>query len=220
MAEECRIDKKVKIIWMFPYVAGIIIIWLISTAILFAAADNFPIKFVSDLGPLAGSLVVFILCVIIIGVPSYIWTELEYKNFTYQIGENEFVIKEGIISRKRVVIPYKTIDNIGVRRSLAERLVGLSTIELDTAGSDIVEGIVPGISDREAILDELHKKIWRGEKIGGESKSKGTDEILREILRELKEIKTVVSINKTQECEQKSDVFAEVFKKQMKKKRK
>ena len=104
---------------------------------------------------------------------SYLIAHLNYKNWRFQITEDALRIEKGIIWKKYVSIPYERIQNVDILRGVFARLLGLSDLQVQTAGASgysrygFAEGRLPGlgISEAEEIRDELIKRA-KGKKPG------------------------------------------------------
>jgi len=100
-------------------------------------------------------------------VLSYIWARLTYHFYRYELHEDGFRKEHGIIWKKYVTIPYDRIQNIDIYRGLLARLLGLSDIQIQTAGGIAAgsygatsEGRLPGLSREvaEQIRNELVRR--------------------------------------------------------------
>ncbi len=89
----------------------------------------------------------------------FIWANLSYKFYGYQLTDEGFKKESGVIAQSSVTIPYDRIQNVDIYRSLWARLLGLSDVRIQTAGSSRIgaEGRLPGLSEQEAqkVRDEL-----------------------------------------------------------------
>lgn len=84
----------------------------------------------------------------------YFWVRL----FRYELDGTEVKIEKGVIAKSHDSILYSRIQNVNIKRSLWERILGLSTVIIQTAGSSIgPEGVLPGVSKEtaEQINDQL-----------------------------------------------------------------
>jgi len=114
-----------------------------------------------------------ILIFIIIMIIAYIVARLTYRFYKYELTENEYRAERGIIWKRYISIPYERIQNVDIYRGILDRLLGLSDLQIHTAGYGAVgrssklgsEGRLPGLSkeDAELIRDELIKRA-RGAK--------------------------------------------------------
>lgn len=104
---------------------------------------------------------------------NFIWSQLSYHFYKYELREDGFRIEHGVIWKKYVTIPYERIQNVDIYRGLLARLLGLSDLNIQTAGMSTPvgsyggasEGRLPGLSPEvaEELRDELIKKA-RGSK--------------------------------------------------------
>ena len=96
-------------------------------------------------------------CLLIIGIVFLIYW-LAWKNLRYELGPQEFNLYSGVFSKKRMHVPYQRIQSVDTRASLLQRLVGVFTVEVDTAGGSSNAAIlVPYLlkSDAQALRHEL-----------------------------------------------------------------
>lgn len=94
---------------------------------------------------------------------SFIWAKLTYHYYRYELIESEFRKERGVIIKKYTTIPYDRIQNIDISRAVFERMLGLSTLKIETAGASEVigaEGRLPGLSKEvaEQLRDELIRR--------------------------------------------------------------
>ena len=97
----------------------------------------------------------------------FIWAKLKYYFYRYELTEAGFRKELGIISKKYVTIPDDRIQNVDIYRGLLSRILGLSDLNIQTAGMSTPfsmggagggsEGRLPALSrqDAELLRDEL-----------------------------------------------------------------
>jgi len=104
----------------------------------------------------------------------YIWARLSYHFWRYELTEIAYKAERGIIWKRYISIPYERIQNVDIHRGIIARLLGLSDIQIQTAGYGAVgargvgsEGRLPGLSKEKAeeIREELIKRA-KGTKQG------------------------------------------------------
>ena len=109
------------------------------------------------------SIVFFIIIMII----SFIVAKLTYRFYKYDLTENEYKAERGIIWKRYVSIPYERIQNVDIYRGVMDRVLGLSDLQIHTAGYGAAggrkrgsEGRLPGLDrqDAETIREELVKR--------------------------------------------------------------
>ena len=59
---------------------------------------------------------------------------LGYKNMSFVFDEREFSFYSGIITKRRVHLPYARVQSVHHQASIAQRLAGVCTVSIDTAG--------------------------------------------------------------------------------------
>ncbi len=103
-----------------------------------------------------------VLISLIIIVLTFIWAKLTYKFYHYELTEDGFRKELGVIVKKYTSIPYERIQNINIQRGVLDRIMGLSSLKIFTAGtggSGIggAEGLLPCLSQEtaEQLRDEL-----------------------------------------------------------------
>lgn len=62
------------------------------------------------------------------------WAALSYRFMWYEFTPGEFSYYTGILNKKHVHIPYHRIQSVNQKTSLLQRLLGVCTVEIDTAG--------------------------------------------------------------------------------------
>jgi len=98
-------------------------------------------------------------------VPLYIWSRLRYHFYLYELKKDSFYKESGVIIKKYVKIPYSRIQNVDIKRGIVARILGLSDLHIQTAGTAgaVPEGRLPALSinDAEKLSDELIKLAER-----------------------------------------------------------
>jgi len=109
-------------------------------------------------------------------VLSYLVALLTYNNYKFKLTQNTIEIERGIIYKRYVSIPFQRIQNVNIYRSLLERVIGISTVTIQTAGRSVTitrrgyiggpEGVLPGLSkiDAKHIRDDLINRIKKSSK--------------------------------------------------------
>lgn len=130
-------------------------------------SDNF--------GAFGSIMAIFILGLVIFSVLvfglSFVFAKLAYNNYLYELKPEGFYKESGVITKKYVTIPYERIQNVDINRGILARVLGLSDLQIQTAGMSAsfgrygaygvgAEGRLPGVSEAEAreIRDELIKR--------------------------------------------------------------
>ena len=64
---------------------------------------------------------------------------LLYLNFKFKIKDNAFILKQGILSKSNVSIPFEKIQNINFKQNFIQQLINVTQVEIETAGAKTVE---------------------------------------------------------------------------------
>ena len=95
----------------------------------------------------------------------WLYNKHAYRFHKYKLEESYFKIEKGILWKIYKSVPYKKIQNIDLSRGIFDRLLGLSNLNIQTAGSSaqgrIYEASLPGLSVQTAqdLQKELTKKV-------------------------------------------------------------
>ncbi|MFO7617671.1 MAG: PH domain-containing protein [Bacteroidales bacterium] len=65
-----------------------------------------------------------------------IHTILYFLSYKFYIENRQFILKKGYLNRKTLTIPFERIQNVNTRQSLLQQLLGVMSLEIDTAGTD------------------------------------------------------------------------------------
>ena len=91
---------------------------------------------------------------------TYLVALLVYQNFVFWVDDNGFEKEYGVFHKYHVGIPFQQVQNVNIKRSIIDRMLGIAHIEIETAGSSAVvgqatvssaskstaEGVLPGIT--------------------------------------------------------------------------
>jgi|AntRauTorckE6833_2_1112554.scaffolds.fasta_scaffold47543_2 uncharacterized membrane protein YdbT with pleckstrin-like domain len=135
-------------------------LWTIISTVLVIVWFGF--SFLGDGGVVEGSdlstgWAIFGIIVVLLLILGY--TILWVKLFRYEVAPNEFKKEYGVISKSYTSIPYQRIQNVDIKRSLLQRMLGISSVKIQTAGSELskAEGRIPGIDKQ--LAEEVREEI-------------------------------------------------------------
>ncbi len=136
-----------------------------------------------------------------------ILTVFYVRGIEYQVGEREVIVKKGIINKMEKHIPFRTITNISSRYGPYDRLFGIGTVQIETAGrsgaqtgpEEKIEGIANFMEVRDEILEVLrqfrHQYATTTETPEDAlvEPIRSTKSFEQQLLNELKDIKEILS---------------------------
>ena len=162
-----------KSVWLFFFksipiwiVFSIFISQLIVPLFFFVLLTPFSLQENFFFGAVLSVFILIITCIVL----SYVWAKLSYRFYWYELTELGFKKEHGVIWKKYVTIPYDRIQNVDIYRGPIARLLGLSDLQIQTAGSITAgsygafsEGNLPGLSREiaEQLRDELISRARR-----------------------------------------------------------
>ena len=107
------------------------------------------------------SVPVLLLIIAVFIILCFVWAKLSYHFYKYELTEAGFRKELGVIYKRYVTIPYDRIQNVDIYRGILARMLGLSDLNIQTAGSSVGvvagEGRLIGVSKEvaEQLRDEL-----------------------------------------------------------------
>jgi len=102
-------------------------------------------------------IAVFFVFIIVVGIV-FVFQFLSYRHLYYELGAEEFSLYSGILNKKRVHVPYQRVQSVNQRAKLIQRICGVCTVHIDTAGGSTNKAvIVPYLrnTDAEWLRSEL-----------------------------------------------------------------
>jgi membrane protein YdbS with pleckstrin-like domain len=84
---------------------------------------------------------------------------------TLTLEENSMLFQSGIISTRRIMLPYSKITETSYAQGLLQRVFGVGTLNVDTAGGANVAIHIPDVrhEDMKAILSEIKARSGKGD---------------------------------------------------------
>lgn len=120
------------------------------------------VAFFSVVLPSVSSLIAVIAGLALLLVPAYF--HLKKKLVRYTLTEAKLEIDEGLISRTTTSVPLRRVQDVTVRTSIPQRLLGFGDIIVDNAGTDGQQVILKDIDSPRRHADIMMKQIRRIER--------------------------------------------------------
>ncbi len=167
----------------------IIIAFIVNLIIYKAAPDQKAITVIWYIAA-AGIIVMWLIVYPI----TYLWI----KNLEYNIMDDRVTINKGIFIKNQQNIPYRSITDFVLRRGPIDRLLGIGSILIQTAGQSVsasgYEGTLSGLLEFDTLHKELREKVKSLHPVSesittAEAVSGSETDILRQILSELRNIR-------------------------------
>jgi len=84
---------------------------------------------------------------------------VRYRVWRYEVREDALYLERGVFTRVRTVVPFVRIQHVDSSRGPLERVVGLASTVVYTAGSRGADVTVPGLTPDGA--DDLRERLKR-----------------------------------------------------------
>lgn len=137
-----------------------------SLASLFASAAAGPTSAFAGL-IIIGLLIGGVLVIFGILVGIHAWA---YRHLWYELGPEEFSLYSGILTKKRMHVPYAKIQSVDQKASLIQRIFGVCNIAIDTAGGASNNAIlVPYLTKQQADTLRLSLYARKQQSVSGAS---------------------------------------------------
>ncbi len=173
-----------------------------ATLIISAAIINLIIH-LAEGDPQAANII-WLVC---LGLSLILWiivfplVQLWIRMLSYHIGDERITICKGIIIKTQQNIPYRAVTDFALKRGPYDRILGIGSIKIQTAGQSHhatgYEGSLSGILDFDDLIIELRDKIKvlhpASEALTTSEPAKISDDnILKQILEEIREIHKLI----------------------------
>jgi len=86
----------------------------------------------------------------LLAVGGVIYAVVRYRNWAYVVREDAIYLERGVFTQVRTEVPLVRIQHVDSRRSAIERLVGLASTVVYTAGSRGADVTIPGLTPENA----------------------------------------------------------------------
>ncbi len=130
------LEPRIRYVW--------IISWFFLATFLAAMVSIVDGVWLGFIYPL-GTPIFFIL--LIFGI---IHSILRYRVWKYEVREDSLYLERGVFRRIKTVVPYSRIQHVDSQRGVFERMIGLSTLVVYTAGSRGADVNIPGLVPEHA----------------------------------------------------------------------
>lgn len=138
-----RLDPRVRTVWGFAAVVSAGLVGGVATGI---------IVFFTNLPLLTGVALGAVLVVI-----GLLFTVFRYRIWRFEVQDDALYLERGVITRVRTVVPFVRIQHVDTQRGPIDRMVGISSVVVYTAGSRGADVAIPGLDPDRA--SELQHRL-------------------------------------------------------------
>jgi membrane protein YdbS with pleckstrin-like domain len=137
------LHSNVRIVWTVGVLVGVVVVGVVVGAI------N---RFVLHSGVWIGPVVALIVAVL--AVPFVL---VRYRIWRFEIQDDALYLKRGVFTRVTTAVPFVRVQHVDTQRGPIERLVGLASVVVYTAGSRGADVTIPGLRPERA--DEIQNQL-------------------------------------------------------------
>ncbi len=84
---------------------------------------------------------------------------LSYYFLTYEFTDREFSVYSGVITKKHVHVPYQRVQSVNLNAKVLQRIFGVCTVSIDTAGGSSNKAIVvPYVTN--SVAEQLRSELF------------------------------------------------------------
>jgi len=136
------LDSRIKWFWLFEAaVISMIIASVISTVLYLGAGRN---------------AAYFTVVPLLVALGTWYGVR-RYANWGFEVRDDHLYIEHGVLKKVYSMVPYVRVQHIDTDRGPIDRVMGLSTLRVYTAGSKGADIKIPGLEREEA--SRLQKKL-------------------------------------------------------------
>lgn len=140
-----RLDSRVRIVWLVSALVG----GLIGGALVGTAG-----RFFFDSGLWIVPVAFVVLAVLGAG-----YELARYRIWRFAIEDDAVTLERGVLTRVTSVVPFVRVQHVDTQRGPIERLAGLSSVVVYTAGSRGADITIPGLAPERA--DAIRERLRR-----------------------------------------------------------
>jgi membrane protein YdbS with pleckstrin-like domain len=97
-------------------------------------------------------------------IPAVVVIPFYYRTLRYEIQDDEVIVRAGLITRSVKHVPYRTVTNLKVTRGPFDRMFGLGTLAIQTAGMSGQTGAeesLVGLNNVQSIYENVATALRR-----------------------------------------------------------
>lgn len=141
------LDPRARLVWLGQEIVAGVVVGLVGTWIL----DRFLFALDGWVGPAAA---------VVLALVGVAYALLRYRIWRFEVQDDAIYFEHGVFTRVHSVVPFVRIQNVDTQRGPIERLTGLSSVVVYTAGTRGADATLPGLSpDRATELREELREL-------------------------------------------------------------
>jgi uncharacterized membrane protein YdbT with pleckstrin-like domain len=161
-----KAHPNIKKVWTIKWTIGFVFLFIFLLLII---GIGF-LDFILGSGIIGIIFYYFIIPLILGFLVAYGWANLYWKYYKFEVGPEKITITRGVIGKRVANIPYERVQNVNIFRGVLDRIFGLYSVQIETAGGFGIigtggygsrmtsEGEIQGLTNPEPIADYILAK--------------------------------------------------------------
>lgn len=100
---------------------------------------------------LPAAAIIWILLTTLLAAPALFWPPFDYRHRSYRFEEDSVHLRRGVFWRSQIAVPRSRVQHTDVSQGPLERLHGIATLTLHTAGNHYAAVSLPGLEHGQAV---------------------------------------------------------------------
>ena len=87
-----------------------------------------------------------------------------YRSLKYEVQDEEVIVNAGIVTKSVKHVPYRTVTNLTVKRDIIDRMLGIGTLNIQTAGMSGTTGAeeaLVGLPNVQEVYEQVVTELRR-----------------------------------------------------------
>lgn len=150
-----RLEPRVRTLWILSALGGSTLVgvgFALTATMLYSRFLSADMRWI-----LPGTT--FLICCFAGGWVGLAW--YRYGRFRFDCRDESLYVEHGVLTRHKTVVPYNRLQHVDVRRRPLERIGGVATLVIHTAGTCRNQVQIPGLTPTRASMlqDQLRHLI-------------------------------------------------------------
>lgn len=147
------------------YATKLRVIFTIVALLVAVAGYLFGVLVGIDEGPRVATIIfaVFLIVDLAWWIPALILAGVYYRSLSYEVQDDEVIVRVGIVTKSVKHVPYRTVTNVTIKRGILDRyMFNMGTLNIQTAGmsgSTGAEESLVGLANVQEIYDIVVRKL-------------------------------------------------------------
>lgn len=141
-----------------------VFLWFLQTSIIFTVFSGVISGAVSVLMQEA-TATIFLTLLTAGNLFSALHTVYRYRSWNYEIRDDHLYLEHGVFVKVKTMVPFVRIQHVDTQKSVVDRLLGVSSVVVYTAGSRGSDVSIPGVVPEEGdiLQDDLKNRAVESE---------------------------------------------------------